>query len=102
MKWIKRLWSRLIRRPCWVCERCGYRKAFEGEVICWSCGEGEMLYARGGERMNNTKQISQFRCTVCGQIGTVGRCCGLDTREPLNNLARADIRKAATHTRRSD
>lgn len=34
---------------------------------------------------------SQFRCTVCGQIGTVGRCCGLDTREPLNNLARAEI-----------
>jgi hypothetical protein len=34
---------------------------------------------------------SQFRCTVCGQIGTVGRCCGLDTREPLNDLARAEL-----------
>jgi hypothetical protein len=34
---------------------------------------------------------SQFRCTVCGRIGTVGRCCGLDTREPLNDLARAEL-----------
>ena len=36
---------------------------------------------------------SQFRCTVCGQIGTVGRCCGLDTREPLNDLARAEVER---------
>ena len=34
---------------------------------------------------------SQFRCTVCSRIGTVGRCCGLDTREPLNDLARAEL-----------
>ena len=34
---------------------------------------------------------TQFRCTVCGQIGTVGRCCGLNTREPLNDLARAEL-----------
>jgi hypothetical protein len=34
---------------------------------------------------------SQFHCTVCGQVGTVGRCCGLDTREPLNALARAEL-----------
>lgn len=24
-----------------------------------------------------------WRCTVCGRIGTVGRCCGEDTREPV-------------------
>lgn len=34
---------------------------------------------------------SRFRCTVCGRIGTVGRCCGLDTREPLNDLAKAEL-----------
>jgi len=34
---------------------------------------------------------SQFRCTVCGRIGSVGRCCGLDTREPLNDLAKAEL-----------
>jgi hypothetical protein len=31
-----------------------------------------------------------WRCTICGQIGTVGRCCGNDTREPLNDAARAE------------
>lgn len=34
---------------------------------------------------------TQFRCTVCGGIGTVGRCCGRDTREPMNSQARAEI-----------
>jgi len=24
-----------------------------------------------------------WRCTVCGRIGTVGRCCGEETREPV-------------------
>jgi hypothetical protein len=38
---------------------------------------------------------TQFRCTVCGQIGTVGRCCGLETREPLNNAASDELAKAA-------
>lgn len=32
-----------------------------------------------------------FRCTVCGRIGLVGRCCGEDTREPLNDLAREEV-----------
>jgi hypothetical protein len=31
-----------------------------------------------------------WRCTICGQIGTVGRCCGNGTREPLNDAARAE------------
>jgi hypothetical protein len=31
-----------------------------------------------------------WRCTICGQIGTVGRCCGNDTREPLNDAARKE------------
>jgi hypothetical protein len=31
-----------------------------------------------------------WRCTVCDQIGTVGRCCGNDTREPLNEAARVE------------
>lgn len=32
----------------------------------------------------------KFRCTVCGRIGSVGRCCGVDSREPLNDAARAE------------
>lgn len=33
---------------------------------------------------------TKFQCTKCGQIGSVGRCCGLDTRTPLNDAARAE------------
>lgn len=29
------------------------------------------------------KEEPLYRCTVCGRVGTVGRCCGLETREPL-------------------
>jgi hypothetical protein len=35
----------------------------------------------------------QWRCTKCGQVGTVGRCCGLNTRVPLNDAARAEVAK---------
>lgn len=28
-----------------------------------------------------------WRCTVCGRIGTVGRCCGEETRERVDVLA---------------
>ena len=40
---------------------------------------------------------TQWQCTVCGRIGTVGRCCGYDTRKPLNEAARqeAERNKAA-------
>ncbi|MBT9167232.1 MAG: hypothetical protein DDT19_00557 [Syntrophomonadaceae bacterium] len=26
--------------------------------------------------------VEFWRCTKCGRIGTVGRCCGENTREP--------------------
>jgi|GEM_PF-4919603 len=29
------------------------------------------------------KEPNLWRCTVCGRIGTVGRCCGEETREPV-------------------
>jgi len=44
---------------------------------------------------------SQFRCTVCGRIGTVGRCCGRDTREPMNDIARAEIEAERKAERRA-
>ena len=31
-----------------------------------------------------------FRCTVCDRKGTVGRCCGEETRIPLNQLAKEE------------
>ena len=34
-----------IRKPCWICDRCGWRERREAEVLCWKCG-GEMLFHR--------------------------------------------------------
>ena len=31
-----------------------------------------------------------YRCTVCGREGRVGRCCGDETRVPLNDLAKKE------------
>jgi CRISPR/Cas system-associated protein Cas10 (large subunit of type III CRISPR-Cas system) len=31
---------------------------------------------------------SWYKCTICGREGHVGRCCGDETRIPLNKLAR--------------
>lgn len=36
-------------------------------------------------------QEPRFLCTVCGMVGSVGRCCGRDTRKPLNEAARLEI-----------
>lgn len=30
------------------------------------------------------KENDLWRCTVCGRFGTVGRCCGDETRERVN------------------
>jgi hypothetical protein len=32
-----------------------------------------------------------FQCTVCCRIGSVGRCCGEDTRTPLNESAKVEL-----------
>lgn len=37
-----------------------------------------------------TMNTPQWKCTLCGRVGSVGRCCGLDTREPLNDAAREE------------
>lgn len=31
-----------------------------------------------------------YKCTVCGRVGSVGRCCGDETRIPLNEKAREE------------
>jgi hypothetical protein len=36
------------------------------------------------------REAPQFKCTICGQVGTVGRCCGKETREPLNEAAKLE------------
>ena len=28
----------------WECDNCGHMEFHEGEVMCWQCGEGEMIF----------------------------------------------------------
>lgn len=40
------------------------------------------------------EETDLWRCTVCGRIGTVGRCCGEDTRERVSmGSLQAEIEK---------
>jgi hypothetical protein len=36
---------------------------------------------------------TQWQCTVCGRIGSVGRCCGDEARKPLNEAARKEAER---------
>ena len=37
------------------------------------------------------KEERKFECTKCGRIGTVGRCCGRDTREAVCKVKDIDL-----------
>ena len=34
------------RKGYWKCVKCGCVKPFEEEIVCWNCGEGEMVYVK--------------------------------------------------------
>ncbi len=48
------------------------------------------------------KDDTWYRCTVCGREGRVGRCCGYDTREPMNDAAREEQRQIAADREREE
>ena len=41
-------------------------------------------YCKQPAAVNEVKEPDLWRCTVCGRFGTVGRCCGEETRERAN------------------
>lgn len=45
--------------------------------------ELESVPAQQPAGVGEAKETDLWRCTVCGRVGTVGRCCGEETREPL-------------------
>ena len=52
----------------------------------------EMLSASAELRERITDD-TQWQCTVCGRIGRVGRCCGHETRKPINEAASEEERR---------
>ena len=57
----------------------------------WYMRDGIKCWVSNDQPCNAAKESDLWRCTVCGRIGTVGRCCGEGTREPVQA---SDIREA--------
>lgn len=58
---IQRLVRRFtIRKPCWVCNRCGWRERREAETRCWKCRDGEMIFRRPAMRFGKDKRGQWF------------------------------------------
>ena len=61
----------------------------KSQALDWSASVvagAEQLAAVTAERdqlRDVANEPNLWRCTVCGRIGTVGRCCGENTREPM-------------------
>ena len=51
------------------------------------------------EHQTMIKNDTWYKCTICGREGRVGRCCGDETRIPLNNLAEKEQKhnQSVTH-----
>lgn len=83
----------LLKRGCGMnCEKCG--GDLGGGAIALTCADCSNL-----NRAHSTAsepEDTQYQCTICGRIGSVGRCCGLETRMPLNDAARAEQRARRT------
>ena len=45
--------------------------------------DGIRRWASNDQPCDVSSETDLWRCTTCGRIGTVGRCCGEDTREPV-------------------
>ena len=50
-----------------------------------AAAELRRLHAQQPAAVDEVKEPDLWRCTVCGRLGTVGRCCGEETREPVSH-----------------
>lgn len=56
-----------------------------GNIRRWYCGaDGVRRWQSNDMPCDSNQESDLWRCTVCGRIGTVGRCCGENTREPVH------------------
>lgn len=46
-------------------------------------GDGIKRWISNDMPCDAAKDTDLWRCTVCGRVGTIGRCCGEETREPF-------------------
>ncbi len=56
--------------------------------------DGIRRWASNDQPCDAANEADLWRCTICGRTGTVGRCCGEETREPVQaHLADGTIRR---------
>ena len=48
--------------------------------------------------MTEIENDTWYKCSICGRNGTVARCCGKETRIPLNEKARIEQSKINTES----
>jgi len=70
------------------CPYCGIRRETERELKEWiergRTEEEKAAALKQPAAVDEAKETDLWRCTVCGRMGTVGRCCGEETRERAN------------------
>jgi hypothetical protein len=50
----------------------------------WYIGpDGIKRWLSNDQPCDKASERAMWKCTQCGRIGLVGRCCGIDTREPV-------------------
>ena len=59
----------------------GFIAACDPDTIRALLEERDALAAQQPAAVDEVKEPDLWRCTVCGRLGTVGRCCGEETRE---------------------
>lgn len=40
-----------------------------------------------GHHQRKGYEMTEYKCMICGRVGSVGRCCSNELREPLNGEA---------------
>jgi hypothetical protein len=50
----------------------------------WYVGtDGVKRWLSNDQPCDTSNEHDLWKCTRCGRVGSVGRCCGLETREPI-------------------
>ena len=51
--------------------------------------DGIRRWVSNDQPCDASNESDLWRCTECGRVGSVGRCCGDETREPVREPVRA-------------
>jgi hypothetical protein len=58
-------------------------EAIRFERRWYMSADGIKRWVANDQPCDTAKETDLWRCTVCGRTGTVGRCCGEETRKPV-------------------